>query len=110
MVVLEVTVFVEPVFFVVSSPQPTITPNPNSKVNARTFFIFSTSIRVLSLSAGTIPSFFLRFRGLGFYSRQCYNFFQIREIAGVEANKGISATPESMLLCDSSGFFLPWWE
>jgi hypothetical protein len=42
-VLVEVAVFVEPVFFPVSSPQPTIMPNPNSKANAKIFFIFSTS-------------------------------------------------------------------
>jgi hypothetical protein len=73
---VDVVVFVVP-FFVVSSPQPTSMPKPNSKANAQIFFISSTSNQeYFAFSAGTFPSSYLRSRGLGFYSRPSYNFFQ----------------------------------
>ena len=59
-----------------SGPQPTNMPNPNSKANAKIFFIIHLKSSVFYVySPEPFRRSYLRSRGLGFYSRLSYNFF-----------------------------------
>ena len=90
----------------VSSPQPTMMPRPNSITNAKTFFIFSPQNKCSICSpSGTSPSSSLRSRGLGFYSLDSYNFFQNSPKGGVKRQKTLPTLAPQVVLRDFRGFF-----
>jgi len=80
---LEVTVDLPVPFGFSSGPQPTNMPNANSEANTKIFFIIHLKSSVFYVySPEPFRRSYLRSRGLGFYSRLSYNFFQIRQSAG----------------------------